>query len=57
MVAVSVNGPNAETLVSPFLVIANALVELSMRRLDWQVSREVPDMAVRGEGGGVKLEV
>ena len=41
----------------PLTVIGNALVELSMNVLDWQVSREVPAIAVSGAIGGVKLEV
>ena len=41
----------------PLTVIANAFVELSMNVLDWQVSSDVPDMAVRGAVGGVKFDV
>ena len=41
----------------PLTVIANAFVELSTKVLDWQVSSDVPDMAVRGAVGGVKFDV
>ena len=41
----------------PLTVIGNALVELSMNVLDWQVSREVPAIAVSGAVGTVKFEV
>jgi len=32
----------------PLAVIVNAFVELSVKVLDWQVSSEVPDIAVSG---------
>ena len=41
----------------PLAVIVNALVELSIKVLDWQVSSDVPEMAVSGAVGGVKSEV
>ena len=58
--AVGLNGEKATTLVSPFLVMVKLLVLLSMKRLDWQVRRLVPEIAVigavtgaSGGGGGV----
>jgi predicted Kef-type K+ transport protein len=50
-------GWKAWTAVLPLTVIAKALVELSMNLLDWQVSREVFVIAVRGAALGVKAEV
>ena len=41
----------------PLTVIANAFGELSMKVLDWHVSREVPEIAVSGAVGGVKFDV
>ena len=41
----------------PFTVIVKALGELSTKVLDWQVSNDVPDMAVSGAVGGVKFAV
>jgi hypothetical protein len=39
----------------PLTVRAKALVELSMNLLDWQVSREVFVIAVRGAALGMKV--
>jgi hypothetical protein len=41
----------------PFAVIVKAFVELSMNWLLWQVSREVPEIAVSGVVGTVKFAV
>ena len=41
----------------PNTVIGNAFVELSMNVLDWQVSSEVPEIAVSGAVDGVKLSL
>jgi hypothetical protein len=37
--------------------MAKLLVLASLKRLDWQVRRDVPEMAVRGVVLGVKVEV
>ena len=41
----------------PFNVMANAFDELSIKQFDWQVSSEVPDIAVNGVVLGVNAEV
>ena len=41
----------------PLTVIANAFGELSMKVLDWHVSREVFVIAVSGAVGGVNADV
>jgi hypothetical protein len=51
------NGEKGCTETLPFTVRANALAELSTKRLDWQVRSEVPEMAVRGAVGGVNAAV
>jgi hypothetical protein len=51
--AVGLNGLKRWTEVSPLRVMANALALLSMKRLLWQVSREVLVIAVRGAVGGM----
>jgi hypothetical protein len=43
--------------VLPFTVIVNALVELSMNVVDWQVNKLVLVMAVSGVVGGVNAAV
>jgi hypothetical protein len=51
------NGFAGVGCVLPLTVIANAFVELSMNWLLWQVSSEVPEIAVSGVVGTVKLAV
>jgi hypothetical protein len=52
------NGLKRWTLTSPLTVMVNALLLLSMKRLDWQVSRAgIGDRRKRGVVLGVKLEV
>ena len=55
--AVGAKGLKAWTEGEPPTVTANALVLLSMKRLLWQVSKEVPLIAVNGVVLGVKLLV
>ena len=56
-VTVSVNGLARLGVALPFAVMVNALVLLSMNVVDWQVSRDVPEIAVNGDVGGVKALV
>jgi hypothetical protein len=51
------NGLNAVTAVLPLIVIAKLFALASRKRLLWQVSTEVPLIAVNGAVGGVKLLV
>jgi len=55
--AVALNGDTGCTDTSPLTVIAKLLLLLSLKRLDWQVSRDVPEIAVSGELLVVKAEV
>ena len=41
----------------PLTVIDLALGDVSINVLDWHVSREVPEIAVKGAVGTVKFEV
>ena len=50
------NGVVGLTVVSPTFVIANALVELSKKRFDWQVNNCVPEIAVKGVILGVNVD-
>ena len=45
------------TVGDPVAVNVNPLLELSINLLDWQVNRLVPEIAVNGAVGGVKLAV
>ena len=51
------NGFVGTGCVLPAKVIVNALAELSMNWLLWQVRSDVPEMAVSGVVGAVKFEV
>ena len=52
-----VNGWAGETAAVPLGVIVYAFVELSIKRLDWQVSNDVFVIAANGVVDGVKLDV
>jgi hypothetical protein len=52
-----VKGEDATIFGVPTIVSAKLLVLLSLNLLSWRVSSEVPEMAVRGAVGGVKLAV
>ena len=51
------NGFDRLPETSPFLVMVNALDELSIAVRFWQVRRDVPLIAVSGAVGGVKFAV
>jgi len=54
---VGLKGEKGWTETSPLRVMAKALEEASRKRLAWQVSSDVPLIAVRGVRLGVKLAV
>jgi hypothetical protein len=52
-----VNGCAGDTCGEPLTVMVKALVLLSMKRLDWQVSKDVFVIAVKGVVLGVNADV
>jgi hypothetical protein len=54
---VGANGEKAWTEVLPAIVRATLLPLLSTKRFDWQINKDVPEIAVNGAVGGVNAAV